>query len=295
MKPTRQPSFSTPEPINKLRALTAQCSAYLELLLAKSLLLLTLVLSSNAVALEFQCEIPNDIRHIRVDMPGEEYLCEVSVTYKESGVREVKWYAQNDSMFCSAKAYDLRDKYEELWDYTCTDWPDRDGIDKLSPAQRLILDQRLKVHIAKGLESTPQYSIKAIRAVASTPLDNQPGKLALQFFTDDGDFTEIINDQNDNWNVDTTIDQMTSQINSGLPLNSALVHAISDEGSIEVRTQLTNETESECFGHQIISVMGDGDLVEPRTPHRFVCQGYDPEQNAMNEAAPALSESLLTR
>ena len=267
----------------------------LSALLTSGLVILASAFSSNATALEFECELPDETRYIRVDMPGEEHLCEVSVAYQNTGVRDVKWYANNDSLFCSAKAYELREKYENLWDYTCTTWPDRDGIDKLSQAQRSILDQRLKALRAQGPESDPPFSITAIRAVASTPLDNETGKLALQFFTEDGDFTEIIDDQVESWNVSTTINQMTDQIESEPPVSSALIHAISDDGNLEVYTQLSNGSVDDCFGSQILTTSGNNGLVEARTPHLFVCQDYDQRRNAMDEAAPAIDESLLNR
>ena len=267
----------------------------LSLLLTLELTILASAFSTNATALEFECELPDDIRYIRVDMPGDEHLCEVSVTYENTGVRDVKWYANNDSLFCSAKAYELREKYESLWDYTCTTWPDRDGIDKLSQAQRSILDQRLKALIAQGPGSDPPFSITAIRAVASTPLDKETGKLALQFFTKDSDFTEIIDDQVESWDVATTINRMSDQIESEPPVSSALIHAISDEGNLEVYTQLSNGSVDDCFGSQVLTTAGNNGLVKPRTPHLFVCQDYDQRRNAMDEAAPAIDESLLNR
>lgn len=228
--------------------------------------------STPVMALEFECEIPNDTRYLKVEIPGEEHLCEVSVTYAQSGVREVKWYAQNDTLFCSARAYELRKKYEQAWNYTCTTWPDRDGIDKLSQSQRQILDQRLKSLMSVGQESTPAYRITGVKAVASTPLDNESGKLALQFFTDLGDFTEIVDDDSSAWTVLTTIDDMAAQVLSDVPVSSALVHSINDAGTLEVHTRLTDADSSECFGTQILTPVGSSGVVKARTPHRFICQ-----------------------
>jgi len=263
--------------------------------LVSSILILLSTNFSNAWALEFQCQMPNDIRFIRLDIPGEEYLCEVSVTIQATGKRDVKWYARNDSLFCSAKAYELRDKYEQLWNYSCTTWPDTNGVDKLSPAQRAILDQRLKTWISRGKNATPPYTINGVRAVASTPLDNQAGKLALQFFTNKGEFTELIDDKVEDWTVATTINELADQIESEIPVVSALIHAVSDEGSMEVYTNLTNEAGSDCYGTQILSPFGNDGQVTPLNPHLFVCQGYDPDRNAFTEAAPSIDESLLIR
>ncbi len=230
------------------------------------------VFSAPAVAIEFECEIPGDTRYLKVEIPGEQHLCEVSVTYAQTGVREVKWYANNDTLFCSARVYDLYKKYEEAWNYTCTTWPDRDGIDKLSQSQRRILDQRLKALMAQAQSSTPAFTITGVKAVASTPLDNQKGKLALQFFTDRGDFTEIVDDENSEWTVLTTIDDMASWVSSETSISSALVHAITDAGTLEVHTRLTGEDDSDCFGTQILTPMGSSGVIKARTPHRFICQ-----------------------
>lgn len=252
---------------------------------------LALAIHSNALALEFECKVPNDTRYLRVDIPGQEHLCEVSVTYLQSGAREVKWHASNDTLFCSARAYELRDKYEELWDYTCTTWPDRDGIDNLSPSQRLILDQRLKALINEGLQATPSFTITAIKAVASNPLDNEPGKVAFQFFTEDSDFTEIIDDQSDVWRVDTTINNMTAQIISDLPVSTAVIHSISAEGTLEVLTQLVDLQNADCFGAQILTPVGSNGIVRARTPHRFVCNTGDSSAQPLSEATTLESET----
>lgn len=136
------------------KTLTTQ-SALLNIPSALILLASTFIYQSSAQALEFQCEAAEDVRFLKVNIPGQEHLCEVSVTHERNNLREVQWHARNDTLFCSAKAYELRDNYENLWGYNCTAWPDRDGIDPLSPRQRLILDQRLKAPIAEGKNSAP--------------------------------------------------------------------------------------------------------------------------------------------
>ncbi len=252
-------------------------------------------LSPSAVqALEFQCEIPDDTRYLKVEIPGEEHLCEVSVTYAQTGVREVKWYAQNDTMFCSARAYELRNKYQDAWNYTCTTWPDRDGIDKLSQSQRRVLDQRLKTVIAQGQTSTPAYSVSSVKAVASTPLDNQAGKLAFQYFTDQGDFTEIVENDNNDWTVLTTIDDLVTHVVSDVPISSALVHAIDEMGTLEVHTRLTDADNARCFGSQVLTPMGSSGVVRSRTPHRFICQSSNLtfQDKASTEATTGNDETV---
>ena len=247
--------------------------------LAPSLVAIAACFSASIHAVEFVCEVPNDTRYIRVDIPAVDTpeskgrLCEVSVTYQQSGVRDVKWHARNDTFFCSARAYELRDKYVNLWDYDCVTSPDRDGIDLLSESQRLILDRRLKALITLGEQSTPTFTIKSIKAVASNPLDGEPAKIAFQFFTDTGDFTEVIDDRSDDWNIITIIEDLRLQIDSDATVTSALVHAISDEGAVEVRTNVSGNIENtECFGSQTLIPIGSNGAVRASSPHSYVCE-----------------------
>ena len=96
-------------------------------------LVIPLILFTTPVlATEYECRSGGDIRQIRVDYPGVKHLCEVSVNSGRSS-REVKWYADVESTFCSEKIVELIGKYENQWGYTCEEWPDHDGIDELSP------------------------------------------------------------------------------------------------------------------------------------------------------------------
>jgi len=95
------------------------------------------------LATEYECRSDQEIRHIRVDYPGFDHLCEVSIN-KEGGSRDVKWYADAASSFCSDKIVDLVKKHEDLWGFSCEQWPDYDGIDELSPRQRKFLDELVK-------------------------------------------------------------------------------------------------------------------------------------------------------
>jgi len=250
-----------------------------------------LTLSPTVAALEFQCEVPDDTRFLRVDIPGVEHLCEVSVTYQESGAREVMWYARNDSMFCSVRAYELRDKYQDLWNYDCTTWPDRDGINMLSPSQRLILDRRLKSLLQLGSQSSPKFTIKAVKAVASTQLDKEPGKIAFQFFTENTNFTEIIDDQSTEWRLTTTIHNMATQVVSDLPVSVAVVHSINDKGDLEVHTQLVDQQQADCAGKQVLTPVGSNGIVKARTPHRFVCKTDNINRQSQGDATSPIGES----
>lgn len=226
---------------------------------------------NHAAALEFQCQVPGDVRFLHVDIPGKERLCEVSVSYESSGDRKVMWHARSDTLFCSAKAYELRGKYETLWGYNCDTWPDRDGIDTLSRSQRAILDTLLKQAINQAADANPSYTVTSVKAVASTPLEGRPAKLAFQFFTTIGNRTQIVEDTGSSWSVATTIDELQNQIDADSEVDTALIHSIDDTGTLEIHTYQINESRQSCFGSQLMSVMED-DTLHSRNPHRYFCE-----------------------
>ncbi|MFT6306918.1 MAG: hypothetical protein ACJA0Z_002085 [Halioglobus sp.] len=228
------------------------------------------VFSPKLLALEFQCEITGDTRYLRLEIPGKERLCEVTANYKSTGERRVMWYADKDTLFCSAKIYALKDKYEKEWKFKCEQWPDLDGIDQLSPSNRQILDTQLKLLITKGNNSNPRFSVNRVKAVASNLFDKQPGALALQFFLSSGDVTQVITGDGKSWEMFSSIDNMASHILSDLPVNSALISAISDSGSLEVETTLASEIAHNCYGQQVFGTNANDEL-EPRTQHRYIC------------------------
>jgi len=232
--------------------------------------IMSLLLIAPSHALEFQCEIEGETRYLRLEIPGQQRLCEVSVNYKNTGERRVMWYADKDSLFCSAKIYALRDKYENQWKFNCEQWPDLDGIDQLSPSNRKILDTQLKELIEDGRNSSPQYRVEAVKAVASNLFDKQPGTLALQFFLSTGDVTQIITDDGNDWNVVTTVKDLAAQINSDTPVTAAYVQSITDSGALEISTTIASEDTQHCFGNQVL-VPGAENTLEARTSHEYIC------------------------
>ncbi|MEE9321245.1 MAG: hypothetical protein V3U76_12420 [Granulosicoccus sp.] len=146
-----------------------------------SIVLMSVAWTGSAHTLEFKCDAPGDERFLRVELPGFTHLCEVTVT-NQLGERRVLWYADHDSLYCSAKAYELRDKYEEQLKFDCVNWPDRDGIDRLSARHRGILDTQLQSLNMRGASAGKPYGVAAVKAVASTQVNERPGTLALQFF-----------------------------------------------------------------------------------------------------------------
>jgi hypothetical protein len=246
------------------------CSENILRLLKASGLSVLLGVSPQALALEFQCEVSGDTRYLRVEIPGEESLCEVSVNYRNTGERRVMWYAENDTLFCSAKIHALRNKYEQEWNFRCKQWPDLDGIDQLSPSNRKILDTQLKLLIEEGKMSNPGFSVNRVKAVASNLFDKQPGTLALQFFLSSGDVTQVITRDGTSWKMFSSIDNMASHISSDLPIRTALISAISDSGTLEVETTLASDLAQNCYGQQVFGTSTDDEL-KPQTQHRYIC------------------------
>jgi hypothetical protein len=231
----------------------------------------SLFFGASAMALEFECQLYSDIRYLRVDIPGEDHLCEVSVKYAYTDERKVMWYADNDSLYCSARAYELKDKYENNLQFKCAKWPDRDGIDELSPSHRAILDLQLKILMTKGESAEEPFRVTAVKAAASTPLDHHSGMLALQFFLSDGsDQTQVIVDENDSWKIFANIDDMAAHVTGDAPVDAALITSITDGGALEVLTSLADGSDRNCQGHQVLMV-GSGNQISARTGHRFLC------------------------
>jgi len=255
---------------------------HITLLSFASLLLASASSAFNlAQALEYECTNENDQRFISLDMPGEEHLCEVSVTIKE-GERDVKWYANSESAFCTEKTEELKGKYENLWGFNCTQWPDTDGIDALSKRHRVILDAELKKQIALGQKSKPSFVVKAVKASASKDNSDKLSLLALQFFSSTGDtlvedVTHIIHDNGVSWFTHSRVKKLASYIpyipgDTEYKVNSALISAIDNDGTIEVSTMVSDSNNQQnCYGAQTFLSNVDGSLI-PRAPHRFVCQ-----------------------
>ncbi|NND90886.1 MAG: hypothetical protein HKN42_08465 [Granulosicoccus sp.] len=246
-------------------------------LLSRSLRMVVLLagghcLLANAWALEYQCELYDDTRHIAVEIPGEERLCEVSVTYNSTGERKVMWYAENDSLFCTNRAMELVQKYEKTWDFRCLQWPYRDGIEQLSTAQRAILNQQLKLLMAQGERADETFRVAALKATVSTPQLELPSVLALQFFLSDGtDRTQIIVDEGRSWKVLTTIENLASQVTGSQNTDFALVSAITDAGALELTTTVINGTGHECQGRQVL-MAGSGAQLQALSAHKVLCQ-----------------------
>lgn len=234
-------------------------------------------------ALEFECEAGSDVRFIRLELPGIEHLCEVTVT-KSDNAREVKWYANHDTRFCSDKAEELKNKYSSQWGYECKQWPDHDGVDQLNPRQRTILDAELKFIIDRGKNAANAFVVEGVKVAASQQKSSKVSTLVVQFFLHEPangvtrDVTHVIQDDGVSWNTTSRIDSLINYVdaNEGYTVNSALLSSVTDNGALEIITVLdtVDDSKSEqstgCYGTQTLAAQSDGKVVA-RTPHRFIC------------------------
>lgn len=261
-------------------------------LVKSTLLALLFVFAQPLHALEFECNAGTDRRFIRMELPGIQHLCEVSVTYtsKASKERKVMWYANNDSLFCSSKTNELRNKYESKWDFTCKQWPDHDGVDQLNNRQRNILDSELKALTIQGKNAQTPFLVEGLKVAASptSARNNDTNLLVVQFFLhvpETGfarDVTHIIKDEGTTWNTLSKIDSLANHIETdeSYVVNSALISGVTGNGALEVITVLDSPDPtggeddaisfSGCYGNQTLTTADDGKLVA-RTPHRYYC------------------------
>jgi len=258
-------------------------------LIKSACLLVGLGFAHPLFALEYECNTGNDKRFIRLELPGIEHLCEVTVTYS-SDERKVMWYADHDSLFCSDKTEDLKEKYVSVWNFECEQWPDHDGVDQLSKRQRIILDAELKALIVKGQDELAPFVVEGLKAAASpsTGNDGDDELLVVQFFLHEPDtdvtrdVTHIIRDNGDKWTTQAKIDTLANYIDTdeGYIVNSALISNVTGTGAMEIITVLdANQTLKNdngasnfagCYGNQTLAAESDGELIA-KTPHRYYC------------------------
>lgn len=265
---------------------------------------LAAALAGAATATEFECEQPGDKRFLRVDLPGERHLCEVSVTAGLGSERRVLWYADNSTAFCFERLDDLVGRYVEEFGFECRAWPDREGVGGLSARQRTIVELELKEAIARGddvadgttaartataaaddpsVESEiaeeeglpPRLAIEAIRAVASRTEEDEPAMLALQLFRSDGsDLVRVIADEGGRRRLVAGVERLVDWVSpiEGVRVLDAVVESVADDGTVEVVTRLApaGGEGTLCSGRQALQASADEGLVA-RTPHRHVC------------------------
>jgi len=266
--PARLPTRS---PVRALRSRTARSG----LLLALAGALLVVIVPGTARA-TLECELPNDRRQLRIELPGDDHLCEVSVTY-QSGERRVLWYADNDSLFCSEKLDQLEKKYTEDWGFTCGLWPSSDGIDVLPPKHRRALDRELLARLRSG--SAPDD----VR-VASISLGQEGMLIAVQWLNDRADGLTVYRDTTTepaaaSWQSLADIDDLTASLpdeayldDPDLAIERALLTGIDESGTLAITTIVDGaDRGSVCRGRQRLALDPQGELIA-RTPHRHVCE-----------------------
>lgn len=233
------------------------------------------LISAPVVATEYECRSGNDIRYIRVDYPGVNHLCEVSVTSSNKR-REVKWYADSESTFCSEKIIELTGKYQNQWGYSCEEWPDHDGIDELSSRQRKYLDELVRNNRSTEYKERP-YTLLGTRALqaslaannattnASTPISENGNLLAVQLFLGrinsevDSESSEtpgenvsqddampsvanrliIIQDDGESYETLSTLEDLSAVIEidrDGYLLDSVIIETLHPNGDLDVST-----------------------------------------------------------
>lgn len=237
-----------------------------------------LLLSTSSNAVEFSCSVAGDARHLRLDIPGEQYLCEVSVT-PEGGERKVLWYANNGTLFCSEKADALITKYQEVWGFTCDAWPHDDDLEQLSEAQRRRLDQDLRqwhasednnfaaIRVITGPVDTDGQSLIAIQRVTEGSAAD-----SVSVYIDSGvvDEREVAQ-----WQRIAQVDDLLAVID---PLDAivtrSIINRIGPAGGLTVSTVIQGNTDANatptCRGQQNFAVDEKGGL-SALAPHRYSC------------------------
>ena len=261
--------------------------------ITKLALALVVVASAPVLAADYECQSTDERRDIRLEIPGREHLCEVTVT-KDDNNREVKWYANQNTLFCSEKLVELKNKHIKDWGFTCTAYPDQLGIQSLTKRQRIVLDAELKRLIQIGEKAEEPFVIGGLKAVSNQAADSSSSTMVFQYFIADiltgnqQDITQIIIDNGLTWRTLSQIDNIANfvDVQEGYRVNGAMVAAVTDAGALDIITDIdiTNTTtqlallgsddpnlNAQCFGSLQLKPRPGGRL-EPSTPHRLTCQ-----------------------
>ena len=233
-------------------------------------------ISAPASSADFTCAIPGDERHLRLDIPGEEHLCEVSVTPK-NGQRKVLWYANSNTVFCSEKTTELVTKYQQQWGFQCSSWPVEDDFTLLDLAQRRRLDLSLR-----DRRSRSDNDLTGLRVIMGPAHLDGSALIAVQWLADDGrdDALNLFIDsgsRNDvaNWETAASVQPLVSAIDtSGAIVRRALIDRIDASGAVVLSTVIESAEQPEdapsCRGEQRFTINPDGTL-NALTPHRYSC------------------------
>lgn len=232
-------------------------------------------LATHARGADYTCAVSGDERHLRLDIPGEQHLCEVSVTNGESE-RRVLWYADNDTMFCTDRTEELVAKYTDQWGFTCSLWPADDDMASLDRSQRRRLDRFLQER-----RSRPDGGPDAIRVAQGTAQVDGSSVIAVQWLESDArsDSLSVFLDSGQgatvaDWESIAFIENLSDVISPGVAITRSLLKRIDDSGAIVLSTVLdSSSTPVEappCRGEQRFFVSDQGSL-NALTPHIYSC------------------------
>jgi len=255
---------------------------------------IALITGAPAFAVDYQCQSNTDWRYIRLEIPGRDHLCEVTVT-KSDNNREVKWYANQNTVFCSEKLIELKNKHTNQWGFNCTSQTDPTGVDSLNKRQRAVLDAELKQLIETGKQASEPFVVGGLNAVANLPADSKSSTMVFQYFIADiltgtqKDITQVIFDNGLSWRTVFRIDNIANLIDvqEGYQVNGAMVSAVNDKGALDIITDISNTAKqqallgsnnadentnqaAQCFGSLKLEPQPGGTL-EPSTPHELTC------------------------
>ncbi len=244
-----------------------------------SLLVVAAGLASGAAqAADYTCEVPGDKRHLRLDIPGQQHLCEVSVT-PAGGERRVLWYADNSTLFCSDKTVELVQKYTEQWGFECSAWPTDDDLSELNNAQREQLDTLLRERRRR-----PDGGPDSLR-VAVGPVHFDGSRLiAVQWLGKSGErdaLNVVIDSSGDQstdarpWQTVAYIENLISAIDqSEATVQRAIIQDIDRSGAVRLSTVVESASGASdappCRGQQLFAIDPRQGLTAV-TPHRYSC------------------------
>jgi len=232
-------------------------------------------------ATDFECITGDEVRHITLDYPGIDHLCEVSVT-RQGGKRDVKWYADNDSQFCADKLSLLIEKYQNEWSYECHLWPDRSGLDNLTKRQRTLLDTLVKRVIEEGQSGEVPFEVTGAR-ISETQLEstNSTALIAQLFLNTSTQPKEsrtfYIEDSGAVFST-KTLEQVENSVTLSEPnhrIDDVIVSAIYPSGEIEISTTVFSSKDAKtprCYGSQRF-VKGTNGALDAVTDHKLSCRG----------------------
>lgn len=250
--------------------------------------------ASGASALGFDCAMSGDRRHLQLELPGEQHLCEVSVTRRADAERQVVWYADNDTVYCSERLDELAATYRAERGFDCVRWPDPSGVDALDGTARAALDAELRA-LRDALRSRGDGArLTGVRVLARDGDADGKARPAgasadlRQFFVrdPDGSVRTLLRFTDDTGRTVSTDDLAASLSHGAERIDGVWVDSL-DEAETTLHVVTSGRppptpgapdapdtpdagASVTCRGAQTLSIAADGTLV-PATPHRYGC------------------------